>query len=106
MAGGPDGSVQAASAAPPCPEISVNEIRATVRANQLRLLCECGADMTISSPRASAMAPYVGEQGVAIAWLRVCNHLIARMAQLYPDVFAAAARCAIAGGTTASPHIC
>jgi len=106
MAGGPDGSVQAASAAPPCPEISANEICATVRANQLRLPNECGADMTISSPRASAIALHVGDQSVAIAWLRVCNHLIARMAQLYPDVFAAAARCAIAGGTTASPPIC
>ena len=62
--------------------------------------------MTISSPRASAMAPYVGEQGVAIAWLRVCNHLIARVAQLYPDVFAAAAQCAIAGGTTAGSPRC
>jgi 4-oxalmesaconate hydratase len=30
--------------------------------NQLRLLKERGADMTIFSPRASAMAPHVGDQ--------------------------------------------
>jgi len=105
MAGGPDGSVQAGSAAPPCPEISANEIFATVRANQLRLPNECGADMTISSPRASAIALHVGDQRVAFAWLRVCNHLIARAAQLYPDVFAAA-RCAIAGGATVGSPTC
>ena len=34
----------------------------TIEANQLRLLRERGADMTIFSPRASAMAPHVGDQ--------------------------------------------
>ena len=76
------------SAAPPYPEISDSEICATIEANQLWLLRERGADLTIFSPRASAMAPHVGDQGVAIAWARVCNDLIARVAALYPDVFA------------------
>jgi 4-oxalmesaconate hydratase len=74
--------------APPYPVITDDEIRETIEANQLRLLRERGADMTIFSPRASAMAPHVGDQGVAIAWARVCNDLIARVAGLYSDVFA------------------
>ena len=73
---------------PPYPQITDDEIRETIEANQLRLLRERGADMTIFSPRASAMAPHVGDQGVAIAWARACNDLIARVAGLYPDVFA------------------
>ena len=47
---------------PPYPDISDNEIRETIESNQLRLLKERGADMTIFSPRASAMAPHVGDQ--------------------------------------------
>jgi 4-oxalmesaconate hydratase len=79
---------KAGKAAPPYPAITDDEIRETIEANQLRLLRERGADMTIFSPRASAMAPHVGDQGVAIAWARACNDLIARVAGLYPDVFA------------------
>jgi len=79
---------KAGEAAPPYPAISDDDIRATIEANQLRLLRARGADMTIFSPRASAMAPHVGDQGVAIAWARACNDLIARVAGLYPDVFA------------------
>ncbi|MBY0374305.1 MAG: hypothetical protein K2Q23_09945, partial [Bryobacteraceae bacterium] len=45
--------------------ISDDEIRQTIEANQLRLIRERGADMTIFSPRASAMAPHVGDQSVA-----------------------------------------
>ena len=74
--------------APPYPEISDDEIRETIKANQLRLLKERGADMTIFSPRASAMAPHVGDQSVAVKWAQVCNNLIARVAGLYPDTFA------------------
>ena len=51
---------------PPYPAISDDEIRETIEANQLRLLKERGADMTIFSPRASAMAPHVGDQSVAV----------------------------------------
>ncbi len=74
--------------APPYPAISDDDIRATIEANQLRLLRERGADMTIFSPRASAMAPHVGDQQVAISWARACNDLIARVAGLYPEIFA------------------
>ncbi|MEQ8741634.1 amidohydrolase family protein [Parasphingorhabdus sp.] len=75
-------------APPPYPAISDEEIRETIEDNQLRLLRERGADMTIFSPRASAMAPHIGDQNVAIQWAQVCNDLIARVAALYPETFA------------------
>ncbi|WP_417591549.1 amidohydrolase family protein [Parasphingorhabdus sp.] len=74
--------------APLYPDISDDEIRETIEANQLRLLKERGADMTIFSPRASAMAPHVGDQSVAVKWAQVCNDLIGRVVGLYPDTFA------------------
>lgn len=44
--------------------------------------------MTIFSPRASAMAPHVGDEAVAGAWARVNNDLIKRCVDLYPEIFA------------------
>ncbi len=75
--------------APAYPAISDDEIRETLEKNQIRLLRERGADMTIFSPRASAMAPHVGDEGVAIAWACANNDLIRRCVDLYPDIFAA-----------------
>jgi 4-oxalmesaconate hydratase len=80
---------KAGHSAPPYPVISDDDIRETLEKNQIRLLRERGADMTIFSPRASAMAPHVGDEIVARAWARVNNDLIARCTALYPEVFAA-----------------
>ncbi|WP_242149856.1 amidohydrolase family protein [Sphingomonas sp. BAUL-RG-20F-R05-02] len=79
---------KAGDTTPPYPKISDDEIRETLETNQLRLLRERGADMTIFSPRASAMAPHVGDESVALAWARANNDLIKRCADLYPEVFA------------------
>ena len=79
---------KAGVAAPAYPDISDDDIRQTIEANQLRPIKERGADMTIFSPRASAMAPHVGDQSVAVKWAQVCNDLIGRVVGLYPDVFA------------------
>ena len=74
--------------APPAyPSISDDDIRETLEANQIRLIKERGADMTLFSPRASAMAPHVGDEAVAEQWARVNNDLIQRCAELYPDIF-------------------
>jgi len=73
--------------APPYPNISDDEIRETIDTNQLKLLKERGADMTIFSPRASTMAPHVGDESVATAWARNSNDLIARVCALYPEYF-------------------
>jgi len=57
----------------PYPEISDDEIRDTIESNQLRLIKERGADLTLFSPRAWAMAPHVGDGGPAavISWPRL-----------------------------------
>ena len=77
----------AGRAAPAYPVISDAEIQDTIEQNQLKLLRERGADMTIFSPRASAMAHHVGDLEVGIAWARACNDLVARVVDLYPDTF-------------------
>ena len=73
--------------APPEPKISDDEIRASIEANQLKLQRARGADVTIFSPRASAMAHHIGDESVSLAWTRVCNDLIKRVVDLYPDNF-------------------
>ncbi len=78
---------KAGEAVPAYPAISDDEIRETLEKNQIRLLKERGADITIFSPRASAMAPHVGDESVAKQWARVNNDLIRRCADLYPDIF-------------------
>jgi 4-oxalmesaconate hydratase len=77
----------AGRAAPDYPTISDDEIRETIETNQLKLLTERGADLTVFSPRASAMAHHRGDLAVGVAWARACNDLIARVVELFPDTF-------------------
>jgi 4-oxalmesaconate hydratase len=67
--------------------ISDDEIRETIEANQLRLQKERGADLTIFSPRASAMGHHVGDEALSSAWTRANNDLIRRVVDLYPKSF-------------------
>ncbi|WP_129646010.1 amidohydrolase family protein [Peristeroidobacter agariperforans] len=67
--------------------ISDDEIRETIEKNQLKLQKERGADITIFSPRASAMAHHVGDEAVSKQWTRACNDLIKRVVDLYPENF-------------------
>ena len=78
------------SVAPPAgpPHISDDEIRESIETNQLRLQKERGADLTLFSPRASAMGHHVGDESVSLAWSRACNDLIQRVVELYPENFA------------------
>lgn len=78
---------KAGEAPPPYPEISDDEIRQTIEQNQLRLINERGADLTVFSPRASTMAHHIGDETVSIAWTRACNDLIARVCDLFPTKF-------------------
>jgi 4-oxalmesaconate hydratase len=73
---------------PGYPVISDDEIRESIEQNQLRLLRERGADMTIFSPRASAMAHHEGDERVSGEWAQACNDLIARVVGLFPSTFA------------------
>ncbi|GAA2600690.1 amidohydrolase family protein [Winogradskya consettensis] len=70
------------------PVITDDEIRATIEPNQLRLMDERGIDLTIFSPRASAMGHHVGDDAISTAWTRASNDLIARVVGLYPQRFA------------------
>ena len=72
---------------PSYPEISDDEIRETIVANQLRLLRERGADMTIFSPRASGMGHHIGDETISRTWSRHANDLIARIVAMFPDNF-------------------
>jgi len=69
--------------------ISDDEIRDSIEANQLRLQRERGSDLTLFSPRASAMEHHLGDEAVSAAWARANNDLIKRVVDLYPDNFAA-----------------
>ena len=73
--------------APAPARISDDEIRDSIENNQLRLLRERGADLTIFSPRALSMEHHVGDGGTAKAWARACNDLIHRVVDLFPDNF-------------------
>ena len=76
-------------AAPVPQRVSDDEIRETLETNQLRLQRERGADLTLFSPRASAMGHHIGDESVSLAWTRACNDLVKRVVDLYPANFAA-----------------
>jgi 4-oxalmesaconate hydratase len=73
--------------APVPQKVSDDEIRETLEGNQLRLQRERGADITLFSPRASAMGHHVGDESVSMAWTRACNDLVKRVVDLYPANF-------------------
>ncbi len=72
---------------PPLPGMHDDEIAEIIENNQLKLLKERGGDITIFSPRASAMEPHVGDRETAIDWSRACNDLIHKVTELFPDSF-------------------
>ncbi len=74
-------------APPPYPTISDDEIRESIEGSQLRLMAERGMDLTVFSPRASAMGHHIGDQAVSTRWTEVNNDLIARVVELYPENF-------------------
>ena len=73
---------------PAYPDIADDEIRESIEGSQLRLMRERGVDLTIFSPRASAMAHHEGDETVSRQWAEACNDLIYRVTQLYPENFA------------------
>ena len=67
--------------------ISDEEIRETIEKNQLRLQRQRGSDLTVFSPRASAMGHHLGDERISSAWARANNDLIKRVIDLYPENF-------------------
>lgn len=68
--------------------ISDDQIRESIEQNQLKLQKERGADLTLFSPRASAMGHHIGGEQTSVDWSRACNDLIKRVTSLYPENFA------------------
>lgn len=75
------------SPAPSLATVSDDEIRESIENNQLKALRERGADMTIFSPKASAMAHHIGDEAVSKTWTRINNDLIHRVTGLFPETF-------------------
>ncbi|MBP0484528.1 amidohydrolase family protein [Sagittula salina] len=73
---------------PDGPAISDDEIRESLLGTQIRLQEERGTDLTIFSPRAGGMAHHIGNEAMAQDWARLCNDLIRRVCDLYPQNFA------------------
>src|ERR1700747_1879311 len=69
--------------------ITDGEIRESLEGAQLKFQRERGTDVTIFSPRASAMAHHIGDAKLSAAWTRICNDMIHRIVNLYPKNFIA-----------------
>src|SRR5262245_29979838 len=67
--------------------ISDDEIRSSLEGAQLKFQRERGTDVTIFSPRASAMAHHVGDVTTSQHWSGHCNGLIPRVCELYTNHF-------------------
>jgi 4-oxalmesaconate hydratase len=77
-----------ASLAPPSGplKISDDQLRQSVQP-QLKFQSDRGTDVTIFSPRASAMAHHIGDAQTSLDWSRHCNDLIHRVCGLFPNNF-------------------
>jgi 4-oxalmesaconate hydratase len=67
-------------------KISDDQLRESVQP-QLNFQKDRGTDVTIFSPRASAMAHHIGDARTSLDWSRHCNALIHRVCGLFPDNF-------------------
>ena len=67
--------------------ITDDQIRESLEGAQLKLQRERGTDVTIFSPRASAMAHHIGDETTSRNWTEHCNDLIHRVVGLYPKNF-------------------
>jgi 4-oxalmesaconate hydratase len=67
--------------------ISDDQIRESLESAQLKFQRERGTDLTIFSPRASAMAHHIGDATTSLHWSQHCNDLIHRACMLYPRNF-------------------
>ena len=72
--------------------ISDDQIRESLEGAQLKLQRARGTDVTLFSPRASAMAHHVGNADTSRVWTDLCNELVHRCCVLYPDNFVGVAQ--------------
>ena len=67
--------------------VTDDEIRESLEGAQLKFQRERGTDVTIFSPRASAMGHHIGDATTSLHWTQHCNDLIHRVCTLYPKNF-------------------
>jgi 4-oxalmesaconate hydratase len=67
-------------------DISDDELRESVQP-QLTFQRDRGTDVTVFSPRASAMAHHIGDATTSLHWSQHCNDLIHRVCNLFPQNF-------------------
>jgi len=67
--------------------VTDDQIREGIDKAQLKLQRERGTDVTIFSPRASAMAHHIGTEQTSQDWTYICNNLIHRVCGIYPNNF-------------------
>jgi len=68
-------------------KISDDEIRERLEPNQLKLQRERGTDLTIFSPRAVGMGHHLGTEQTSYYWAEICNNMIRRVCDMYPEKF-------------------
>src|SRR6266566_2518118 len=83
-------------------KISDDEIRESLESAQLKFQKERGTDVTIFSPRASAMAHHIGDRTTSLHWAEHCNDLIHRVCMLYPGNFVGVCQLPQSPGTAPS----
>ena len=81
-----------------------DQIRESLENAQLKMQRERGTDLTIFSPRASFMAHHIGDASVSREWSMLCNDLVYRVCQLYPDNFVGV--CQLPQSPGAAPASC
>jgi 4-oxalmesaconate hydratase len=91
----------AAAAAPPT--FSDDRLRESVQP-QLAFQAARGTDLTLFSPRASAMAHHAGDAAANLRWARLSNDLIHRVCGLFPKQFAGV--CQLPQSVGGSPADC
>jgi 4-oxalmesaconate hydratase len=67
--------------------ITDDEIRERLEPAQLKLQRERGTDMTIFSPRAVGMGHHLGTEQTSYYWAEICNNMVRRVCDMYPDKF-------------------
>ena len=66
---------------------SDDEMRERLEPAQIRLQRERGSDVTIFSPRAVGMGHHLGTEKTSEYWATICNNMVRRACDLYPENF-------------------
>src|SRR5258708_22152451 len=69
------------------PKIGDDQIRDSLENAQLKLQRARGTDLTIFSPRASAMAHHIGSETTSRRWTQACKYLFQRVGSRSSDIF-------------------